>query len=108
MTRFMVLFGVALCLAVAGCGSGDDPVAATKEAASEAGEMAGEVGDTARDALGDVSAGGGSDSIAQCLDLAARQAWNEALDPCTAAAKQKPDDLRIRHAVQQARAAAGQ
>lgn len=46
------------------------------------------------------------DATKQCLALAAQQKWSEALDPCTQAAKEHPTDLRIKHAAQQAQAAA--
>ena len=71
-------------LGTAACGSGDEPAATP-----------------------DVAAEPATDVVAQCLALAAKEEWNAALTPCTDASKLQPDDLRIKHAIAQARAAAG-
>jgi len=61
-------------------------------------------------AMGEVAApsAGKSDAVQSCLELAGRRDWAKALEPCTRAANEMPDDLRIQHALQQAQAAAGQ
>jgi len=46
------------------------------------------------------------DSVKRCPELAAEKNWKDALGPCTEAAEEKPDDLSIKHALQQAQAAA--
>jgi hypothetical protein len=74
------------------CGSGDE----------QAGAGAGAIGDVA------APAGGTSDAVQSCLEIAGRRDWANALEPCTRAASERPDDLRIEHALQQAQAAAGQ
>lgn len=114
-------FGVAL-----GCGSnevekaGEAAEAAAREAAEgardavrEAGEAAGEaagaaqeMGQEARE--GAEAAMGGSDPVATCRELAAREAWGEALEACTRAHAARPDDMAIEHALQQAQAAAAE
>ena len=43
--------------------------------------------------------------VETCRDLAERERWSEALEPCTAAVAQRPDDLALQHALQQAQAA---
>jgi hypothetical protein len=47
-------------------------------------------------------------AVDTCIRLADELAWSQALDSCTQAAKERPDDLKIRHALQQAQAAAAQ
>jgi hypothetical protein len=66
--------------------------------------------DTGAGAMGETAAAsaGKGDAVKICLDLASRRDWANALDPCTRAANELPDDLRIQHALQQAQAAAGQ
>jgi hypothetical protein len=113
---------LAITVSAAGCGSGEDSAAGdamgdvskaaekmVDDAASQAkgaANAASEAYTTAEKSLSEVAAATKSDPIARCLELAAAMNWGEALAPCTEAAKQKPDDLRIRHAVQQAQAAA--
>lgn len=50
--------------------------------------------------------GAESDVVRECRALAEKQEWASALEPCTRAAAELPDDLGIRHALQQAQAAA--
>jgi len=50
--------------------------------------------------------GADADVVSECRALAEKQEWESALEPCTRAAAQLPDDLGIRHALQQAQAAA--
>jgi hypothetical protein len=95
-----------------GCGSDEDPMAAAKDAAKDASDSAGaaaqKMGEAAGgSALDDVAAGAES-AAARCLSLAAKKQWSDALSPCTEAANANPDDLRIKHAVQQAQAAASE
>jgi len=104
MNRAIAVLIAGLCIVAFGCGSDDDPLAAAKDAAAEAGEAAGNMGDAAGKAMQDVAAG--NDPVTTCLALAAKKQWSDALAPCTEAAKAKPDDLAVKHAVQQAQAAA--
>ena len=92
MVRWIAVLFAGLCVAAFGCGSGDDVM---------------EMGDAPGEALRDVAAGGGADAVAQCLELAAKKQWSDALAPCTEAANEKPDDMRIKQALQEARTAAG-
>ena len=103
MKRSKSLSGASLAVAGAvffiGCGSGEEPSVA----------MGKSPGETEQAEAPDVAAPGApstSSAVETCIELAGRQAWGEALDPCTRAAQQQPDDLRIRHALQQAQAAA--
>lgn len=103
MKRSKSLWGASLAVAGAvlfvGCGRGDEPSAATARSP----------GGTEQAAAPDVAARGAPSTpsaVETCIELADRQAWGEALDPCTRAAQERPDDLRIRHALQQAQAAA--
>ena len=110
MRALALVSAVGLSLAL-GCGrddarqAGDAAQRTTEEAA------AGRTADEAREGASDVAAGArgapGADPAARCKDLAAQEAWNEALEPCTAAHAAHPDDMAIEHALQQARAAAG-
>lgn len=108
MNRRIAVLVAGLCLGVSGCGSGDDPETAALDALSGARDEATKMGEEADDALREVTAGSGADAVARCLALAAKEQWSDALAPCSEAAQAKPDDLRIKHAVQQARAAAGE
>jgi hypothetical protein len=58
----------------------------------------------------DVAAPGGSAGqsavVETCLELAKNREWAAALDPCTQAARELPDNLEIQNAMQQAQAAA--
>jgi hypothetical protein len=82
-------------------------MAAAKDAADSTGAAAQKMGEAAGSALDDVAAGAES-AAARCLSLAAKKQWSDALSPCTEAANANPDDLRIKHAVQQAQAAASE
>ena len=70
-------------------------------AAAAAGEAASEAASEAADAV----EGALSDPVARCLKLASEQAWADALEACTEAHEQKPDDMAIENALQQAKAA---
>ena len=82
---------------------------AASAAATDAAQAAGAAVDSATAAAGD-AATAARDAIASpvkdCVALAAKSAWGEALEPCKLAAEERPDDLQIRHALQQAEAAA--
>ena len=113
MVRWMAILAAGLCLVAWGCGSGDEASEAASDAAGKAAGMAGEMAGSAADMadaastkLKDVAASAQEDPAAQCLALAAKKDWSAALTPCMTAAKANPDDLRIKHAVQQAQAAA--
>jgi hypothetical protein len=132
----MSWFAIALALAVAlglsmGCerDDGTKAVSAAKEAASEAAEAAqeaageaaaaagelaeeaavaaGEAVDAAAEAAEDAAAAlTGPAAISRCKELAAKEAWADALGACTQARAAAPDDMAIEHALQQAQAAA--
>jgi hypothetical protein len=105
-----LMIGLALSLG-AGC-SRDE----AKEAAAEAKETAAEVRDDAAEAAAAVKEKtedaaakmGVSDPVARCRELAAQGAWSDALEPCAKAHEMNPDDMALEHALQQAKAAAGQ
>lgn len=80
------------------------------EATGTAGEATGATGEAGQEATagGTPPVGAGPDAAARCRDLAAAKDWKAALDPCTQAHAQNPDDAEIDHALQQARAAAGE
>jgi hypothetical protein len=84
-----------------GCGSGDESKAvdALTDAADSATATVEDAVDTATEAAED-------DPMARCLKLAAEENWKDALEPCSEAAKANPDDLGIKHALEQATAAA--
>lgn len=100
MQKWWTLAGMALLAWMLACGNPEKETASEPASGAEASAPA-DLG-----APADVAAPP-QDPVQRCLSLAAQQKWNEALDPCTQAAGQHPDDLRIKHAVQQARAAAG-
>jgi hypothetical protein len=88
-----------------GCGSGDssetadavdDAAASTKNAAEDAVNDATETAEKIAE----------DNPVTRCLKLAAEKNWKDALAPCAEAAKTNPDDLSIKHALQQAQAAA--
>ncbi|MDJ0787522.1 MAG: hypothetical protein QNK05_11990 [Myxococcota bacterium] len=82
---------------------------AASEAIDEAEAAAAAAGEAASEAAGEAAAaveGALSDPVAKCLKLASEQAWAEALEACTKAHEEKPDDMAIEHALQQAKAAA--
>jgi len=117
MNRWIAILGAALMLAAFGCGAAEDAADSAEHAAGNAMDAAGdaagkaaaagkEMTESAGSALRDVAAGAGGDAVTRCLGLAAKKQWSDALEPCTEAANKNPDDLRIKHAVQQARAAA--
>lgn len=117
MSRWIAILSTALMLAAFGCGAAEDAADTAGNAAGSAMDAAGEMADkaaaagkdmtdSAGSALRDVAAGAGGDAITTCLGFAAKEQWSEALAPCTEAANKNPDDLRIKHAVQQAQAAA--
>ena len=91
-----------------GCGSKESTEAT--DALNNAAESATESIDKAKDAAGetvtDAVEAVEASSVKQCLELAAKKNWSDALAPCTEAAKEMPDDLSIKHALQQAKAAA--
>jgi len=79
------------------------------QAADKASDAASAAGEAAADARADVAAaaeGVSASATDQCLALAEDKNWADALTPCTKAATEKPGDLAIRHALQQAQAAA--
>lgn len=92
MKRAAVLLCAVLSILAIACGGGEEQTSA--EAA----------------AGGDVASPGaaGGDAAGRCLELAAKRDWANALDPCSRAAGERPDDLRIQNALQQAQAAARQ
>jgi len=128
MSRWIAILSTALMLLAFGCGAAEDAADAAGDAAGSAmdaaenaagkamdtaGDVAGRAAAAGKDmtesagsALQDVAAGAGGDAITRCLGLAAKKQWSDALEPCTEAAQKNPDDLRIKHAVQQAQAAA--
>jgi len=117
MNRLIAILGTALMLAAFGCGAAEDAADAAGDAAGSAMDAADDAADeatagakdmskSAESALRDVAAGAGGDAVTRCLGLAAKEQWIDALDPCTEASNKNPDDMRIKHAVQQARAAA--
>ena len=91
--------------AAAGAGEAADAVAAT---AQDAADAAAETASEAKQAASDAAAGLIDDPIAKCSELAAKEAWGEALDVCTKAHQADPDNMAVEHALQQAKAAAGQ
>lgn len=95
----IAITGIAMTGFTLACGGGEDEIAS--QAPADAGKAP-----AASAKMPDVSAAP-QDPVKECLALAAQQRWSEALDPCTQAAKARPTDLRIKHAVQQAQAAAG-
>lgn len=118
MKRWTTLAGIAITGLTLACGGGEDETAATApevettapaevaetppaEVEAVVEEVVVEESETA-----DVAASAG-DAVQSCLALAAQMKWSEALDPCTQAAAEAPTDLRIKHALQQAQAAAG-
>jgi hypothetical protein len=105
MRRVSWFWGASIALACGalalGCGRNEEPNAATvpSPTASTPAPVPGT----------DVAAPGAPSTpsaVDTCVRLADQRAWGEALDPCTQAAKERPDDLQIRHALQQAQAAA--
>lgn len=95
----VLVSAVGLAMAL-GC-SRDDAREAADEAGAAAGQMATEARRTGEDMMGY------ADPVARCKELAAKGAWDQALEPCTAAHEAEPDDMAIEHALQQAKAAAG-
>ena len=94
----------ALCFVIGilaiGCGSEEEtPVEAATETMTNVAEDAVDVVEEAAEEVKE-------SAVAKCLELAAAKNWTDALEPCTKAAEEKPDDLGIRHALQQAKAAA--
>jgi len=112
MKRSLTLAGIAIAtVMLLACGGGDDKVAApAPEAAAPERSAAAKPPPVAAEvpAAAEVppAAAAPEDVTKQCLALAAQQKWTEALEPCTEAAKAYPTDLRIKHAAQQAQAAA--
>lgn len=84
-----------------GCGQSEEPTAATPPSPT-ASEPVRPSADVAAPTAPTPSA------VDTCVRLADQRAWGDALEPCTEAAQQRPDDLRIRHALQQAQAAAAE
>jgi len=98
--------GIAMAALLLACGSGNDETAAQPAEATT--ETAAKTPAARPDAPAETPpvAAAPADATKQCLALAAQQKWSEALEPCTQAAKDHPTDMRIKHAVQQAQAAA--
>ena len=101
MKSMTIACSLLIALLAIGCGSGDD--AGVVDAASEAAES---VKTAAEDAATEAADTVKKSPAALCLELAGAKNWKDALEPCTAAAKEMPDDLSIKHALQQAQAAA--
>jgi hypothetical protein len=102
MTRSLAIAGIATAALLLACGGADDGTAVkTPDTAAEAPTAA----DVATPETPDVAAIP-EDAMKQCLSLAAQRKWDDALAPCTQAAKDHPTDLSIKHALQQAQAAA--
>jgi hypothetical protein len=98
----------ALCFVIGilaiGCGSKEEtPVEAATETMTNVAEDA---VDVVEEAVEEAAEEVKESAVAKCLELAAAKNWTDALEPCTKAAEEKPDDLGIRHALQQAKAAA--
>lgn len=83
----------------------EDVGAAAERMADEAGRAAERAGEEMERAADEMP--GQADAVARCKELAAQEAWAEALEPCTAAHAARPDDMAIEHALQQAKAATG-
>jgi len=79
---------------------------AARETADEAGAAADRIAEETQRTGEDLM--GYTDPVARCRELAAQEAWDQALEPCTAAHAAEPDDMAIEHALQQAKAAAAQ
>jgi hypothetical protein len=92
-----------LALFALACGGGSD--SGTADTAAPAAPAAQE---KTADVAAPAPAASASGPVEQCQALADQKQWAEALAPCTLAARQKPDDLAIQHALQQAQAAAAQ
>lgn len=109
MNRWIILAGLALTTLTLACGGSDDQTASktppVEAAAPVAKAPTSAPAPAAPEKTPDVAAAP-EDATKRCLALAAQQKWSEALDPCTQAAKDHPTDLRVKHAVQQAQAAA--
>ena len=102
MKKWIALaFAACIAAAVMGCGSGEDTETAAQEAATD-------VPKAAESVVSERVPDADDKASAQCLKLAARKEWAEALEPCIEATQEKPRDLRIKHALQQARAASKQ
>jgi hypothetical protein len=105
-TVLVLVAALGLLLAL-GCSSEDQQDATSAlEQAGGAVEDAAESVDSAAAAARDAVAAEVASPVKDCIALAGKMAWGEALEPCTLAAKERPDDLQIRHALQQAQAAA--
>ena len=112
MRASIVLAALIGMLALA-CGSGDSAsdrnVSAAPESASATAARPTPTSPAAPSPIAPIPAapsGAESDVVTECRALAAKQEWQSALDPCTRAAAELPDDLGIRHTLQQAQAAA--
>jgi len=115
MKRFVTAAAIAVPALLLACGGGEDktaaqpPESAAKAPATQAAApKASAAPQAASPAAPEPAAAAPAeeDAKTRCLALAAQMKWSEALDPCTQAAKAHPTDLRIKHAVQQAQAAA--
>lgn len=89
-------------LCAAACSGDKDATDAVESAADAAEDAAGTVTEAAKGVVEEAK----NDPMKRCLELAAEKKWKEALEPCTEAVKANPDDLAIKHAFQQAQAAA--
>lgn len=91
--RSSIVLAALIAMLTLACGRGDSAPVGDVSAAPE----------SARSAAASSSE---SDVVRECRALAERQAWASALEPCRSAAEELPNDLGIRHALQQAQAAA--
>jgi hypothetical protein len=109
MKRSFTATGLAIAGLLLACGGADEqPAAQVQEDASAVADTPPAAAPSAEaPAEPPAVAAAAEDASKHCLALAAQMKWGEALEPCTQAAKQYPTDLRIKHALQQAEAAAG-
>ena len=105
MKRQLIWLAIGMAALTLACGGSDDGTTAQAPPSEATTETEAAKAPAAEAETPDVAAPP-QDAAKQCLALAAQQKWSEALDPCRQAAKEQPTDLRIKHAVQQAEAAA--
>lgn len=118
MKQLLMFAGIAITGLMLACGAGEDKTASTAPAGTANPSTAAAPSNTDTPDVAAAPAAAANtpdvaapppagDAVTRCLALAAQQKWTEALDPCTQASTERPTDLRIKHAVQQAQAAAG-
>ena len=115
MRRVVLTLVVGSLLLPLGCSreEAQETAEGAKDATEEAAEAVKDTAEDAADAVSDVAASAAAkvdtvvDPVGRCLELSAQSAWADALEPCTKAHEERPNDLAIEHALQQARAAAG-